>query len=365
MTLTTPQIEASLCVLRADHLFGSGDDLPGTANLSDQVISDETAARALNVGMLLADGGETIECECCFAKITYEDLGVCVELHTFCHSCIKRAVQMVVYDGQALATETGAAGEGTRISCLSTQGCDSSFSHTELERIVAPELYMALNRRLADAVVEGMELELKRGKGKRGRIVKCPACAVAHFEDDVLFQRAFPLFYPRQSTSRLCTVISITISSLIIWLGFHLQLLIIATLASDQFNDIVQPYTSQTKATSSSYYSYYSDVIRRINTFLVDISRSPETIFHCRNTRPAQLPLPLTRSEFIAASSAGYCGVSTCLLCNRPVNTNEGHVCAAEELNHMVEESMSQCAKRTCGNCNVSFIKSAGCNRML
>ncbi len=63
---------------------------------------------------------------------------------------------------------------------------------------------------------------------------------------------------------------------------------------------------------------------------------------------------------------SAHCGRQTCVHCNKEFNPF--HRCYEEETDGMrlhIEAAMANAVKRTCPNCNLSFVKSDGCNKLV
>ncbi|WRT65364.1 uncharacterized protein IL334_002307 [Kwoniella shivajii] len=115
------------------------------------------------------EGGEGIECGCCFTETLMEDMAQCIEGHLFCRECT------------TTHAETKLGEQSTTINCMDMSACSSPFPDSELTRILSVKslkLYHRLkqSKELEQAGIEGLE-----------SCPNCPYAAVMENPDEKLF----------------------------------------------------------------------------------------------------------------------------------------------------------------------------------
>jgi hypothetical protein len=377
------------------------------------VRSDEKVARAVNLEWTGTD--HLFNCGCCFDDIPFEDIGVCAGgQHTFCRGCVGRQVEEHVYGGaplRLLAEDddwTGVGG-GTGVRCLSIEGCRSPFSIVELERILTPQLFHDLNRRLGEVAVEVLvAAERRKGGLYEGGIVSCPFCTYAEAQDSSVLARAFPIFTTETLTwSGVVWRLSYSLLSLFAFLVILFPVVSISialfpsslvalcgTPGSSRFSTPTRIRSLDVDLPSDEVTLFPllepHRVLLLAHRFITLRGRAvlakhhkASQVFHCRNG-PSHRRLPTFGTDASLASSHsdlirivwptldknvggdGTCGRSSCLICGRA--WVEGlHTCWEDEqegLRLAVERAMSDAVKRTCPSCGVAFQKESGCNKV-
>ncbi|KAJ3287495.1 hypothetical protein HK104_008555 [Borealophlyctis nickersoniae] len=138
-------------------------DLLRDVDALSQQKRDESTHRDLQLARTLnaAEYEETeqsITCLCCFGDYPFEDLCQCPNAHLFCKGCVTRVVEEGLFGQGRL--------RGQEVPCMSSEGCEATFSSRELERILPENVF----RVWEDAVVEN-------GVREAGlKVVKCAFC---------------------------------------------------------------------------------------------------------------------------------------------------------------------------------------------
>lgn len=346
-----------------------------------RVALDEIFARKINL-VEAERKGETFECECCYAVVTFEDLVCCASsMHSFCRECLGGQIKECVYGSGVLQVargasgEDGVGGEGSGVRCLSGEECGASFSMDSLERAIDRTLFVGLEKRLAEIALESIT-KGRRGLKKEG-LVRCPFCGYSEIMDDnSIFVKAFPILNPSISLFYLPLTLPYTLISLVVVSLLYLLLFPLATALPELF--------SSTKSDGeATLYPLLEPgrVFGLISGYLEGrgrLLRGGSHIFKCRNgpTTNQDLSLitshtDLIRTLFPSSSSAttrssGNCGKTSCTICERVHSVP--HVCFGDEkegLRLVVEMARSNAVKRLCPDCGVSFIKDGGCNRVV
>lgn len=261
------------------------------------------------------------ECSCCFTEATFEEIVACnVEGHTICFRCVHHTLSEAVF-GQgwqsSINTETGT------LRCLAVEGsgCKGCISQEQMHRAMlefkqGAGIMHKFEQRLAEHSLVASGLPL----------VRCPFCSYA--EIDEIYEPPKPLIQPspRKNAFKLIFVVLC-----IGFMPFLLPMAVIigiATVLLSYKKDITIPLSQE-----------YHAALQRLHR------RRAGSKFTCRNPD---------------------CQRSSCLSCNK--QWVDIHVCNESSLvalRTQVEQAMSMAVKRVCPRCNTSFVKSAGCNKLV
>lgn len=412
------------------QLFSSTNGTPPTMLRSDLIL-----ALALNRSWTAEE--QFFSCGCCYDDVPFEEISTCTKGHVFCAECVARQVREMVFgqasfrmnefedeeedgmDEEGGGREVrvgGREGEGTGVRCLSSDGCRAPFSLAELERVLRPSLFLALEKRWAEVALEG----LARIDGKRKlppKIVRCPWCSYAEVrgEEDSLLWRAFPMF-ATPSTKWTSFGIFHSLISFTVLLLLYPLLAFAISLHPSPFVKLVNPSSPKpppipnaqepTPPPSNDDYRplfpvlepgrvlflAHTIIVRQIQK-VVERRSGTSQVFQCKNG-PGGRALPefgagVEGTKLIAdlikrvwptlgatkekggdgkkvEEGFGTCGRWSCLNCERAY-TPGAHDCFETEkegLRLAVEKAMTEAVKRTCHQCFVSFQKVDGCNRV-
>jgi hypothetical protein len=272
---------------------------------------DAQLAQSLN----LADYqryNQLIECQCCYGDYVFEDLGSCSNGHLFCKDCVNRFVNESLF-GQGTM-------RGQKVMCVHTDGCSGEFSLETMQRMVPQTLLESYNASLSECEL------LKAGI----KLAHCPFCPYAEEEIKITFDwfrilkrhifTHFTIDRIRKSSPLISFVFSIFLA---IFLSPHALLL--PLLLNLYMKRLIE---------SDSFISVY----RKLHASMKE--RIP--ILNCKK-----------------------CGKPSCTKCKAEWQVD--HICYENEQNNFrlyVERAMSNAMIRVCPNCQISFSKSDGCNKL-
>ncbi len=294
---------------------------------AERIQRDKALAESLNVTEA-EDVGALFDCECCFTATTFEQIAACDDrCHYICYRCIRHSLSEALY-GQGWARNIEP--EKSTLRCIAPamneqDECRGCIPQDLVKRAVlddglagGADVWRQLESRVAGESVLKSQLPL----------LKCPFCVYAEV-DDIILPQGF-----RGWKVRLEAVVFL----LILYLSLHFfdtPHLFSSILAFSAV--LVAPFTF------SPYLRHH--LLQSMLHSRTRISRKRRGLrFECRN--------PL-------------CGRASCISCAK--EWHDIHVCYESErqaLRSAVERAMAEAVKRTCPNCNMSFIKSSGCNKL-
>lgn len=269
--------------------------------------------------------GEMYDCECCFMPNTLQQMSTCdVDGHYICFRCIRHAINAALYD-QGWARNINA--ELCTLRCIAPisdgdcQGCIplGFVRRALLEDKDGEDSFAKLSERFASEALLKSQLPL----------VHCPFCNYAELDDLALPDA--DLFSNLQFRPRLFDPISLSSTSLL---------------------DLVFQKASQA-----------------IFTALVLIYSLVTILFHLPIPSSMQIALRrihLKRRGLRFQCLSPTCSRSSCLSCSLP--WHDPHTCFSSQLTSLrltLERATTDAVKRTCPQCNLGFVKSEGCNKLV
>jgi hypothetical protein len=117
-----------------------------------------------------AAASELMECETCYADVTWNKIGCCSDGHFVCYDCLTRAIQEGLYgQGMDLVAEKGS------IRCMSAAsgGCEAAIPRDILERALPAATITALDTKFAADSLDRCKLPL----------VRCPFCTYGESDE--------------------------------------------------------------------------------------------------------------------------------------------------------------------------------------
>ncbi|KTW26163.1 hypothetical protein T552_03054 [Pneumocystis carinii B80] len=261
------------------------------------------------------DKGLLIECGCCFFEYAWETLAYCSEGHIVCKKCLEKTVQEGIYGQGNLRGQL-------RIKCIFSNiesVCTGFYSKDILKNSLPSDLLKAYEDSLKFRCIFDSSCQ---------NLVTCPFCGYAEFID--IWKIKF------------CWKIFITV----FMMGFIMQLAFFLSFTW---------FLSSLVVITSVYLGGFFFIINCSSNFLrkwIDktayriLRKRNCTLFKCRNV--------------------DYCGKFSCCLCRK--EWMPFHKCFEKELDGLrlyVEREMANAVKRTCPVCNLSFVKSDGCNKLI
>lgn len=271
-------------------------------------------------------GNALYECQCCLDDVAFEEVSACSsECHMICFNCIRRTLHEAVF-GQTW--DNSVDSERATLKCVAPVShgvCEGHLDPMLVKRAIlferaGCETYRKFEDRLASEALLKTNL----------RLVRCPFCSYAEID---------PIFHPSSSSSystskgkkgglrwrfrRDKTLISTILTTIILLDLIPLLLLPFLILL------LLYPQT----ATALFHNSLKTLCLR---------SRSQR--FPCKNPTCRQV---------------------SCMTCHKP--WRDPHTCEEplqQSLRTTVEAARTAAVKRTCPRCNLSFVKSSGCNKL-
>ncbi|KAF2727729.1 hypothetical protein EJ04DRAFT_581819 [Polyplosphaeria fusca] len=291
--------------------------------------SDQVMARELNEREA-EEADEMYDCECCFVPNTLQQLSTCdVEGHYLCFTCIRHAVNAALYDqgwartiNAELCTLRCIAPSSTSTACA---GCvPLVFVQSALGDEDA-DTFAKFNERLSSEQLVKTNLPL----------VRCPFCPYAEVDDLAL--PVYTLLTSLRLRKRPLFVASISLLELLTFGIFRLifSLIILAL----------------------SIFALLHHLLPRLN--------KPRS-FLLRPLENALRRIHLKRRGLRFTCQSAQCGRASCLSCAAP--WHDPHACytsQATSLRLALECATTDAVKRTCPQCNLSFVKSEGCNKLV
>ncbi|KAI9839235.1 MAG: hypothetical protein M1819_003228 [Sarea resinae] len=264
------------------------------------------------------------ECQCCYMPTSFEQLSSCDQGgHFICFRCVRHAVNEALF-GQGW--NRNIEHEKGSLRCfapiLDGKGdCSGCIPQALVNRALSEEkggdgIWRKFEERLAE------EALLK----SRMSLVKCPYCIYA--EVDEIYVPPTDRHSWRFKRTNLLSLSTIFIFLLSIGLIPFLIPLLIVIFSLLTLTNTIPAFLKP-----------------RITTSLSRVRRSHRGLkFTCQN--------PL-------------CARSSCLACHK--EWRDIHTCFESEraaLRAAIERAMAEAIKRTCPHCNLSFVKSSGCNKL-
>lgn len=271
--------------------------------------------------------GELYDCECCFIPNTLQQMSACdIDGHYICFRCIRHAINAALYDqgwSRNISTEIGT------LKCIAPmsdgiedcQGCIplSFVRRALLEERDGEDNFRKLNERFANEALLKSQLPL----------VRCPFCSYAEL-DDLAFPGAdfFSTLRVKPRPALLAPLPSLPL--------------------------IEQLWYKATQIILISIVLLYSFVII---AFRLPILSSAQT---------ALRRIHLKRRGLRFQCLSPTCGRPSCLSCSLP--WHDPHTCFSSQLTSLrltLERATTDAVKRTCPQCNLGFVKSEGCNKLV
>ncbi|KAI9751314.1 MAG: hypothetical protein M1815_001192 [Lichina confinis] len=285
-----------------------------------QVEGDREVALQLNEAE--AERGDALyDCECCFTPSTFEHLSACdQDGHVICVRCVRHAVSEAVF-GQSWRCSIDCR-RGT-LRCLAPSagaGGDACEGHIPFELVSRALLAESDGRQMLRQLEEKLAAEGLNASNLP--LLRCPFCPYAEVDDfrpDL--RRCLRL---RTNSLQLPLGVVASVGLLAIFPGcIALAILVALALLGYLVATGFQPLLDS----------------------LVRIARRRRGLrFTCR---------------------APLCGRASCVNCGK--EWRDIHICYESErvaLREHVERAMVNAVKRTCPRCNLSFVKSSGCNKL-
>ncbi|KAF2684627.1 hypothetical protein K458DRAFT_418195 [Lentithecium fluviatile CBS 122367] len=272
---------------------------------------------------------EMYDCECCFIPNTLQQMSACNgDGHYICFRCIRHATNAALYDqGWAQNINT----ELCTLKCIApmTDGVDDcpgciSFPFVEralLEEKDGADTLQKLSERFSSDALQKSQYP----------VVHCPFCSYAEVDDLAL--PGTNLFAALRLRPRPFILASVPLLELLCF---------------------------QVARVALSLFLLFLSFIVILNCALPH----PLTLFSPIHSALRRIHLKRRGLRFQCLSPT--CGRASCLSCSTP--WHDPHSCYSSQLTSLrltLERATTDAVKRTCPQCNLGFVKSEGCNKLV
>jgi hypothetical protein len=261
---------------------------------------------------------EIYDCDCCYSSVTVHNMAACDDgCHYICFRCITHTVNEAIY-GQGWTTSISP--ERATLRCVAPaigidgdcHGCIpfEMVARAVTEKETGKQTLQKLQDRIASESLQKSQSPL----------VHCPFCSYAEVDDLAMKKTHRWKFRKTRETILLA-----------IWGTFIIYTFRIAIL---------------TTLLVTTFYILSSFIPTPLTSSLTRLALKTRGLrFQCR---------------------ASTCGKKSCMRCH--TLWRDPHECFSSQLTSLqqaLESAMTAAIKRTCPSCNVSFVKSAGCNKLV
>ncbi|PSN63788.1 hypothetical protein BS50DRAFT_576404 [Corynespora cassiicola Philippines] len=273
--------------------------------------------------------GEMYDCECCFIPNTLQQMSTChVEGHYICFRCIRHAVNAALYDqGWARNIDT----ELCTLKCIApitdgTDDCSGCIPLAFVKRALLEEKdgednYRKLHERFSSEALMKSQLPL----------IRCPFCSYAEIDDLALPETN--LFSNLRLKRRPLLLASVPILELLCFQAARVAL---------------------------------SGIVLFCSFFVLLNCVLPKPLPLFGPVQSALRRVHLKRRGLRFQCLSPTCGRTSCLGCSAP--WHDPHTCYSSQLTSLrlaLERATTDAVKRTCPQCNLGFVKSEGCNKLV
>ncbi|OJD37517.1 ring finger protein [Diplodia corticola] len=295
----------------------------------ERMAQDRALAEQLNEEQAEA-ADEIYDCECCFTPGAFEQMSSCDQNnHWICFRCIRFSMNEALFgQGWARSVDT----DKLTLNCIAPVShgqCHGCLPQHSVQRALAEERDGETTfRRFEERVVS----DSLRKTGLP--LIRCPFCAYAEVDDVTP-----PLLSWRPCSSRLLGLWFLSVGPYLYIKPIHLL---------SQF---------------LSLFPFFVLLNYLLNFFLLP---TPFRIDPLSPLRASYQRVARRRRGLRFTCAAPACGRASCLECHKA--WRDPHVChesALASLRTHVENAVSNAVKRTCPRCNMSFLKSGGCNKLV
>ncbi|GAM35931.1 hypothetical protein TCE0_018r04639 [Talaromyces pinophilus] len=285
-----------------------------------QEFQDYTFASEINEKDAIAENS-LYECQCCLDDVTFEQVSACSseQGHMICFNCIRRTLHEAVF-GQGW--DNSVDPERSSLKCVAPVShgiCEGHLDSMLVKRAIlsekaGSETYRKFEDRVASEAVLKSNLKL----------VRCPFCSYAEID---------PVFHPAPTSSGQAGGISWRFRR-----GNLISTILTTILLLDLIPLLLLPFLMM-----FLFYPRTTAAVFRVSLQNLCLrTRSPR--FTCKNPSCRQV---------------------SCMTCHKA--WRDPHTCEEplqQSLRTTVEAARTAAVKRTCPRCNLSFVKSSGCNKL-
>ncbi|CAD0113864.1 unnamed protein product [Aureobasidium uvarum] len=284
---------------------------------------DQDQALAYELNETEAEEADALfDCECCFTSYPFEYISTCDSGvgHFICFRCIKLAANEALY-GQGWARNIDLTKSSLRCLAPSVPECQGCINPELIQRALCTEKDGATNwQKLQERVISENLIKSQLP------LLRCLSCPYAELDEptamrfrDPMALTAHLVHMPMDPLKSLIALMFIFVYPLV-WIVLHPLLILVAVVDKPTYTRI---QASRTRT----------------------IRRRRGLKFTCQS---------LT------------CGKSSCTNCGSP--WSDPHACneaSLQSLRQAIEAATTSSIKRTCPKCNLSFVKSSGCNKLV
>ncbi|KAE8552959.1 hypothetical protein EYB25_004338 [Talaromyces marneffei] len=285
-----------------------------------QEYQDYTFASEINEKEAIAENS-LYECQCCLDDVTFEQVSACSsdQGHMICFNCIRRTLHEAVF-GQGW--DNSVDPERSTLKCVAPVShgvCEGYLDSMLVKRAIlsekaGSETYRKFEDRVASEALLKSNLKL----------VRCPFCPYAEID---------PVFHPASTSRGAAGGISWRFRR-----GNLISTILMIILLLDMIPLFLLP-------------------------FLIMLLLYPRTTAAIFRVSLQNLCLRTRSPRFICKNTS--CRQVSCMTCHK--SWRDPHTCEEplqQSLRTTVEAARTAAVKRTCPRCNLSFIKSSGCNKL-
>ena len=282
---------------------------------------DQTLAQQLNEAEA-EEADALFDCECCFTAYPFEYISTCDSHagHFICFRCIKLAANEALY-GQGWARNIDLAKSSLRCLAPSVPECQGCINPDLIRRALYTEKdgvtsWQKLQERVISENLINSQLPLLR----------CLSCPYAELDEptslrfrDPMTLTAHLVHMPMDPLKSLIALLFIFVYPMV-WVMLYPLLILVAMIDKAAYARI---QASRTRT----------------------VRRRRGLKFTCQSPT---------------------CGKSSCTNCDSP--WSDPHACneaSLQSLRQAIEAATTSSIKRTCPKCNLSFVKSSGCNKLV
>lgn len=273
--------------------------------------------------------GEMYDCECCFTPSTLEQMSTChTQGHYICFQCIRHSINAALYD-QGWARNINI--ELCTLRCIapmtdSVDDCHGCIPLSFVERALLEEPnghdnYRKLNERFSSEALMKSQLPLTR----------CPFCPYAELDD-----------------------LSLPDADLLSKIRLKRRPLLIASIP------ILELLCFEVARVVLSFLVFFLSFAVLVNCVL------PKPLPLFTPVQAALRRIHLKRRGLRFQCLSPSCSRTSCLSCSAP--WHDPHTCYSSQLTSLrlsLERATTDAVKRTCPQCNLGFVKSEGCNKLV
>ncbi|KAJ1925889.1 hypothetical protein IWQ60_004262 [Tieghemiomyces parasiticus] len=323
-----------------------------------QVASDGCVAVALNEEEYERHG-QLITCGCCYDEFPFERLASCTAGHLCCHDCLRRFTEEFIF-GQAGGKQPTDDSDGglADLRCIGHGDCVGCYTPTTLQQVLPLEILTQYDQETARRSLT----RWRRNQGPTSQaetVVTCSACAYAYLvpptgrttrwwlagsgNTSIVWQHLGTALRAGFTILAVTGGIYILDKLATLVLGLHMTIILESCMVFIIPPVVISRVFGARHANFRAQLQelYQNQAARRDP---VGTKTLPTGIYQCPNP---------------------HCRRLVCPTCDKPLTPD--HRCGEsykEAMKRYIDRAMNEAVKRTCPRCQMSFVKSDGCNKM-